>query len=218
MAGAVLLDLYDTLVWSDWPQLRRMIEERAGLADHRLLDAFVRTRQQRSVGAFGSQEGNLVAVLDAAGLQDPELASELSGLTTTFLQTGVHLWDDSLPVVRELRRRGVTTALVSNCDHGTRPVVDRLGLPEEMDAIILSFEVGVAKPDAGIYRAALDALNVRAEDAIFVDDQAAYCDGAAALGIESVLLVRADASPDEGVSENGGHRVIGDLRSVLDLV
>lgn len=218
MAGAVLLDLYDTLVWSDWPQLRRMIEERAGLADHRLLDAFVRTRQQRSVGAFGSQEGNLVAVLEAAGLLDPALASELSELTTTFLQTGVHLWDDSLPVVRELRRRGVATALVSNCDHGTRPVVDRLGLPEEMDAIILSFEVGVAKPDAGIYRAALDALNARAEEAIFVDDQAAYCDGAAALGIESVLLVRPDASPDEGVGENGGHRVIGDLRSVLDLM
>jgi putative hydrolase of the HAD superfamily len=218
VAGAVLLDLYDTLVWSDWPQLRRMIEERAGLADHRLLDAFVRTRQQRSVGAFGSQEGNLVAVLEAAGLPDPALAAELSELTTAFLESGVHLWDDSLPVVRELRRRGVATALVSNCDHGTRPVVDRLGLPEEMDAIVLSFEVGVAKPDPGIYRAALDALGVRAEDAIFVDDQAAYCDGAAALGIETVLVVRADASPDEGFGEVEGHRVIGDLRSLLDLV
>ncbi|MCI0632366.1 MAG: HAD family hydrolase [Actinobacteria bacterium] len=218
MARAVLLDLYDTLVWSDWPQLRRMIEERAGLADHRLLDAFVRTRQQRSVGAFGSQEGNLVAVLEAAGLPDPALASELSDLTTTFLHTGVHLWDDSLPVVRELRRRGVATALVSNCDHGTRPVVDRLGLPDEMDAIVLSFEVGVAKPDAGIYQAALDALGARPEEAAFVDDQAAYCDGAAALGIESVLLVRPDASPDEGVSWAGSHRVIGDLRAVLDLV
>jgi HAD superfamily hydrolase (TIGR01509 family) len=218
VARAVLLDLYDTLVWSDWPQLRRMIEERAGLADHRLLDAFVRTRQQRSVGAFGSQEGNLVAVLEAAGLPDPALASELSDLTTTFLHTGVHLWDDSLPVVRELRRRGVATALVSNCDHGTRPVVDRLGLPDVMDAIVLSFEVGVAKPDAEIYEAALDALGARPEEAVFVDDQAAYCDGAAALGIESVLLVRPDASPDEGVSWAGGHRVIGDLRTVLDLV
>ena len=218
MARAVLLDLYDTLVWSDWPQLRRMIEERAGLADRRLLDAFVRTRERRSVGAFGSQEANLVAVLEAAGLPDPALASELSELTTTFLQTGVHLWDDSLPVVRELRRRGVATALVSNCDHGTRPVVDRLGLPDEMDAIVLSFEVGVAKPDAGIYRAALAALGVRPEEAVFVDDQAAYCDGAAALGIESVLLVRADASPDEGFGENAGHRVIGDLRTVLELV
>ena len=217
MARAVLLDLYDTLVWSDWPQLRRMIEERAGLADHRLLDAFVRTREQRSIGAFGSQEGNLVAVLEAAGLPDPALASELSELTTTFLQTGVHLWDDSLPVVRELRHRGVATALVSNCDHGTRPVVDRLGLPDEMDAIVLSFEVGAAKPNAGIYQAALDALGVRAEEALFVDDQAAYCDGAAALGIRSTLLVRPDASPDEGVSW-GGHRVIGDLRSLLDLV
>jgi len=218
VARAVLLDLYDTLAWSDWPQLRRMIEERAGLARHELLDAFVRTREERSVGAFGSQEGNLAAVLETAGLSDEGLAAELSELTTAFLQTGVHLWDDSLPVVRELRRRGVSTALVSNCDHGTRPVVERLGLPGEVDAVILSFEVGVAKPDPGIYLEALQALGVLATEALFVDDQEAYCDGAAALGIETLLLVRAGASPDEGVSEAGRHRVIGNLLPLLDLV
>lgn len=217
-ARAVLLDLYDTLAWSDWPQLRRMIEERAGLADHRLLDAFVRTRQERSVGAFGSQEGNLAAVLETAGLTDPALAAELSELTTSFLQTGVHLWDDALPVVRELRSRGIRTVLVSNCDHGTRPVVDRLRLPDELDAVILSFEVGVAKPDAGIYLAALEALGAQPSEALFVDDQAAYCDGAAALGIQTLLLVRDDASPNEGITAVEGHRVIGDLRPLLDLV
>jgi FMN phosphatase YigB (HAD superfamily) len=83
--------------------------------------------------------------------------------------------------------------------------------------VILSFEVGVAKPDPGIYLAALEAVAARADETLFVDDQAAYCDGAAALGIETVLLVRPDASPG-GVSGAGGHRVIGDLRPLLDLV
>jgi putative hydrolase of the HAD superfamily len=108
--------------------------------------------------------------------------------------------------------------VVSNCDHATRPIVDELGLADEADAVLLSFEVGVAKPDAGIYRAALDALGAQPEGSVFVDDQAGYCDGAEALGIRSILILRDDAFPVEGTSVTGDREVIHDLRSLLDLV
>jgi putative hydrolase of the HAD superfamily len=84
--------------------------------------------------------------------------------------------------------------------------------------VLLSFEVGVAKPDAGIYRAALDALGAQPEGSVFVDDQAGYCDGAEALGIRSILILRDDADPVEGTSAAGDREVIHDLRSLLDLV
>jgi putative hydrolase of the HAD superfamily len=216
---AVLLDLYDTLVWTEWPKLRELIEDRAGLSRVDLLSAFDSTRAERSVGAFGSMEGDFRAVLRAAGVEDAdERAGPLAELATGFLEGGVHLWDDSLPVLRELRSRGIGTAIVSNCDHGTRPVVERLGLDAEAGAVVLSFEAGVAKPDAGIYRIALDALGARAEEAVFVDDQARYCDGAAALGIGTFILLRHEAAPGEGVSEPGGHAVLRDLRSLPDVV
>jgi HAD superfamily hydrolase (TIGR01509 family) len=216
---SVLLDLYDTLVWTEWPKLRELIEDRAGLSRVDLLSAFDRTRAERSVGAFGSMEGDFRAVLRAAGVEDPdERAGPLAELATGFLEDGVHLWDDSLPVLRELRARGIGTAIVSNCDHGTRPVVERLGLDAEADAVVLSFEAGVAKPDAGIYRIALDALGARAEEAVFVDDQARYCDGAAALGIGTFIVLRHGAAPGEGVSEPHGHAVLRDLRSLLNVL
>jgi putative hydrolase of the HAD superfamily len=216
---AVLLDLYDTLAWTEWKSMRLELEERLGLERRALLQAFERSRPKRSTGAFGSAEGDLTAILEAAGVSaDPELVRELAERTTTFLQTGVSLWEDSLPVMRELRRRGLRVAIVSNCDHSTRPVVERLGLVDDADAVILSFEVGAAKPAPEIYRAALERLNVEPENALFVDDQAAYCDGAAALGIQAVLIVRDGAEPAEGVSEPGGHRVITDLRALLELV
>ncbi|HJS25963.1 MAG TPA: HAD family hydrolase [Actinomycetota bacterium] len=216
---AVLLDLYDTLVWTEWPKLRVLIEERAGLARADLLAAFDRTRPERSVGAFGSMEGDFGAVLRAAGVEGAdEQARSLAEIATAFLEDGVHLWDDSLPVLRELRSRGIGTAVVSNCDHGTRAVVERLGLEDEADAVVLSFEAGVAKPDAGIYRIALGALDARAEDAVFVDDQARYCDGAAALGIATFIALRHEGAPGVGVGEPGGHAVLRDLRSLLDVV
>ncbi len=218
---AVLLDLYDTLVWTEWPSMRAALEERFGLTEAELLRAFTVTRPARSVGAFGSAEGDLAAILRAAGVEaEPDLVRELDAeRTQTLLETGVRLWEDSIPTLRELRRRGLRTAVVSNCDHATRPIVDRLGLGDETDAVILSFEVGVAKPDPGIYLAALEALGgVEPAEAVFVDDQARYCDGARALGIATFLILREEASPNEGVSEPGGHRVIRDLRALPDLV
>jgi putative hydrolase of the HAD superfamily len=216
---AVLLDLYDTLAWTDWKTMRVELQERLGVERKDLLRAFDRSRPQRSTGAFGSVEGDIAAILEALGVRaEPELVRELTRRTTTFLETGVSLWEDSVPVMRELGRRGLATAIVSNCDHSTRPVVERLGLHDEVNVVILSFEVGAAKPSPEIYRRALHWLNVQPENALFVDDQAAYCDGAAALGIQTALIVRESAEPAEGVSEPGGHRVITDLRALLELV
>ena len=218
--GAVLIDLYDTLAWTEWPTMRAELEERFGIAEADLIRAFTTTRKARSIGAYGSEEGNLRAILEAAGIAaDPALVRELNqGRARAFAENGVHLWDDSIPTLRELRARGLRTAIVSNCDHWTRPIVDQLGLGREADAIVLSFEVGVAKPDPGIYRVALDALDARPEEAVFVDDQAGYCDGAEALGIGSFLIVREDADPAEGVGLAGDRRVLRDLRSLLDVV
>lgn len=217
---AVLIDLYDTLAWTDWPTMRAELEERFGISELELLRAFTTTREARSIGAYGSAEGDLKAVLEAAGVRaGADLVHELNEARARALaENGVHLWNDSIRTLRELRGRGIRTAVVSNCDHATRPIVDDLGLGREVDAIVLSFEVGVAKPDAGIYRAALDALGARPEEAVFVDDQAAYCEGAEALGIRSLLIVRDDADPAEGVSLAGDRRVLHDLRSLLDLV
>ena len=217
---AVLLDLYDTLAWTQWPTMRAELEDRFGIGQADLLRAFTTTRQARSIGAYGSAEGDLAAVLEAAGVPaNKELVHELNETRMkAFAENSVHLWEDSLPTLRELRARGLRTAIVSNCDHSTRPIVDELGLEREADAVVLSFEVSVAKPDPGIYQAALDALAARPEEAVFVDDQAAYCEGAEAIGIRSFLILRDDSDPPEGISAPGDRLVLHDLRSLLDLV
>ncbi len=200
--------------------MRAELEGRFGLGEAALLRAFTTTREARSTGAFGSAEGDLAAILEAAGVpSEPELVHELNeARVKAFADNGVHLWNDSIPTMRELRARGLRTAIVSNCDHATRPIVDDLGLEHEADAIVLSFEVGVAKPDPGIYRAALEAVGAGPEEAVFVDDQAWYCEGAEALGIRSFLIRRDDADPAEGFGAAGDRDVLHDLRSLLDLV
>lgn len=218
-ADAVLLDLYDTVAEGAWADLARMVIDRIGVERETLFHAFDETRPARSVGAFGSAEGDLAAVIAACGVQpDPALVRELVALEREVLPSRVRLFEDSLPVVRALRAHGIRTALISNCSHSTRPIVDALGLGDEFDEVLLSFEVGAAKPDPAIYREALDRLgNPAPERAVFVDDQTRYCDGATAVGLRTLLIVREDADPAEGWDDNtNGHRVIRDLRALLD--
>ena len=210
---AILLDLYDTVARTHWGQLSERITKELGIEKRDLFRAYELTRTARGVGAYGSVEGDMTAIVESVGVDpDPELIERLLAMEREFSETGVELWEDSLPVVRELRARGTKTALISNCSHSTRPIVDRLGLGREFDEILLSFEVGAHKPDPVIYREALRRLgDVVPERAVFVDDQPAYCDGAAALGIGTFLIDRAD----DGTPDLNGHRVIGDLRALL---
>ena len=214
---AVLIDLYDTLVWSDWPRWQRALAGRLGVDGQALVRAFDETRPARSVGTFPDHDGDIAALLRALRIEPaPDLVRDVRALEERELMSDIHLYEDSLPAVRGLHERGVRTALVSNCSHNTRAVVRRLGLDEEFDAVILSFEVGAQKPQPEIYRTALERLGVAdPSHAVFVDDQTDYCDGAAAIGMDTRLMIR-PRDPIEGFAPTtNGHRVIMELTALL---
>jgi len=217
-ADAVLLDLYDTVAEGAWGDLASLVIERTGVTPEVLFRAFDETRPARSVGKYSTPEGDVAAVIEACGVRpDPSVVSEIVELERKSLPGRTRLYEDSLPVVRALREAKIPTALISNCSHSTRPIVDALGLEDEFDAVLLSFEVRAAKPDPVIYREALSRL--RGPDparTVFVDDQAKYCDGAAAVGLQTRLIVRDGANPAEGFGPNTNHHtVIKDLRALL---
>jgi putative hydrolase of the HAD superfamily len=53
---------------------------------------------------------------------------------------------------------------------------------------IYSFRVGASKPDPLIYREALKACKVRAEEAVYIDDIAAYAEAAQRLGMNGIVF------------------------------
>jgi putative hydrolase of the HAD superfamily len=215
---AVLFDLYDTFVWSRWGELSDHVADRLGIDRAALHAAYDVTRPARSTGAYGSAEGDMAAVVSAAGVEpSSSLIQDLTAYERAFLADGgITLYEDSLEVAAGLKARGTRTALVSNCSHSTIQVVEQLGLADVLDVLVLSVTAGVAKPDAGIYRAALEGVGAAADAAVFVDDQVRYCDGAAALGIGTRLIMRPSSDPVEGIeADTNGHRVITDLHALL---
>lgn len=130
-----------------------------------------------------------LAAKDVPGLEDV-LDDELA---EALYRTMIDLWapyDDALPVLDELRRREVATALLSNVGVDIRPVLDRSGLAERLDATVLSFEVGSVKPEPDIFAHAIEQLGASAEQTLMVGDSWRDDGGAAALGIRTLILPR----------------------------
>jgi len=68
----------------------------------------------------------------------------------------------------------------------------RYGFFRHFAGFVLSHEVGLLKPDERIFRIALEKVQARASEVLFVDDQDANIRAAQALGIDAFRFVNAD--------------------------
>ncbi|HAX69763.1 MAG TPA: hypothetical protein DCY14_09165 [Anaerolineae bacterium] len=89
--------------------------------------------------------------------------------------------------IRSLRRR-FHVGLISNAWDGMRPHLERTGLIELFETVIISAEVGVMKPEAKIYHLALEQAQVEAGEAVFVDDMPANIAACESIGMKGVLF------------------------------
>ncbi|TDN43681.1 putative hydrolase of the HAD superfamily [Curtobacterium flaccumfaciens] len=90
---------------------------------------------------------------------------------------------DVLALIDELHAAGYTTAVLTNGTDGVPAEIATFGLPERVDAVFSSHEIGVTKPDVRAFQHVLDALGVDGAEAFFTDDSAAKLTGAVALGM-----------------------------------
>jgi epoxide hydrolase-like predicted phosphatase len=86
-------------------------------------------------------------------------------------------------LVLRARRAGLLTGLLSNSWGNEYP---REGWDEMFDAIVISGEVGMRKPEPGIFHRALEMLAVTPEEAVFVDDLRVNVVAATELGLVGV--------------------------------
>ena len=86
-------------------------------------------------------------------------------------------------VVLRARRAGLRTGLLSNSWGNEYP---REGWDEMFDAVVISGEVGMRKPEPKIFAHMVDLLGVPAEQTVFVDDLPHNVEAARAVGLVGV--------------------------------
>lgn len=178
-AKAFVFDFYGTLVEDDisvppmWhhlnqlgyashPELEAIFEPNAfdglvtppwhGDPNH---DAWLRANWRQFVRLSGVPEAKVDNILQ-----------ELMAVQDTFRAKAV---TSAHTVLRLLRQRGIRLGLCSNWEHPIQPYLEQAGLPE-FDAIAVSAELGVRKPNTIMFCYVCSQLEVALEEAVFVGD------------------------------------------------
>jgi HAD superfamily hydrolase (TIGR01509 family) len=211
-ARACIFDAGGTLVHPDWPRLSRIAEEVSGrvFESREMGRAF--GEMLRSVGMEMQRKGFVLPdemkrphwtfrrMYSALGLDEATCAGVVERLAASHVER--HVWCDLDPdaqhVLEELKRQGLSVAVISNTEDGR--LIDSLhaaGISDYFDLLIDSHLVGHRKPDAAIFRLTLERLELEAHEAAYVGDSYAHDALAArATGLRGILLDPLDLHPE----------------------
>lgn len=130
-----------------------------------------------------SIEAHWQAVGDALGLTPRDTRA----LREAFYQGDV-LNAELITCLDALRARGLRTALLSNFSADLRDMLAQQDLVPRFDAIAISAEMGVMKPEPAAYQMVLQMLGLEASACVFIDDIPANVAAAQALGVHGIVF------------------------------
>lgn len=178
---AVFFDLGGVIVRTEYQAPRQQLAERLGM-EYDDLDRLVFNSDsgiQASIGAITSDQ-HWEAVLKR--LKRP--SDEVAAIRDAFF-AGDIVDRTILEFLRSLRGTH-QTGLISNAWSDLRDYITREKMIDAFDHIIISAEVGVAKPDPKIFQVALEKARVSPNEAVFVDDFYVNIEGCEKVGMKGI--------------------------------
>ncbi len=215
---AVLFDLYQTLVRDVGTGTREQaiaLAEAAGIPERDWLRAWRSRMQDTWRGRIPSLRARVEGALrKAAGDGVSEmLVDDMTSLL--LVRSRPRLYPDVRESLAALRERGYRLGIISNIESSESHWLTELALTALFDAIVLSCEVGVIKPEREIYLLAADRLSVQPGECAFVDDQPVFLRAARGLGMAAVRIDRPNGE-DRHPEDDGYDLRIESLRELLD--
>nr|WP_225409173.1 HAD family phosphatase [Stigmatella hybrida] len=184
---ALIFDLGNVLVFHDNGLLFHRLGARAGLPPQEVVQRLTGAGWTAANRGQLDAEGIRQDVCGALGVELP--MEEFAPLWSSHFT--VH--EAVLPLVEALEGR-VKRVLLSNTNvlHVAylRP---RLPLLQRFDAVLMSCEVGLVKPEPAFFQLALERAGCAPHEAAFFDDLPEYVEAANALGIRGHLFTTAPA-------------------------
>ncbi|HLH10239.1 MAG TPA: HAD family phosphatase, partial [Terriglobales bacterium] len=117
---------------------------------------------------------------------------------SSLRQWDVEMWSNLNPAmiswIQALKSAGIRTALLSNMQLDmAKKVRAEFSWIKELHTAVLSYELRLAKPEAGIYEHCLRGLGTSPEETLFIDDREVNVEGARKVGLQAIRF----ESPDQ---------------------
>ena len=162
------------------------------------------------------REGVWRDALGAVGNTDAALAREMQVAYVRARRARETIDPEAEPVLADLARDHRLGLLTNGAGDVQREKLSRTPFARYFDAVVVSHEAGIGKPDPRVFEIALERLAARASDAVMVGDSLARdVAGAQRAGLRAVWIDRGlwredAAKPDATI------RRLSDLRAALD--
>ncbi len=184
--------LYDATVWRHW-----LVQLLSRLGMHTSHQAFFHLWERSFLveahcgrcDYWDALRGLLTSIGLARGQIDEVLAA--ASARRRQLDETVRALPGVARTLERLQHRGVRLGVVANDDAGSATLAQRLrraGLNVEWHAIVTSYDVQCAMPEAHVYHAALTTLGLPAEQAAVVSHDRVELAGAAAIGMHTIAV------------------------------
>ena len=176
MTRAILFDLFNTLIASGNRKRAMTVREMGaalGVEPDAFGQAFVRTWRERMLGTLGDLAEQCRTIARSVG-GDPtdDQVSRAVELRLAFNRRTIVVAEATLAALATARAAGFQLAIVSNCTVDSGTALGETPLVAAVDEVVLSYQVGIAKPDTRIYEIACDALDVTPASCVYVGDGA----------------------------------------------
>lgn len=189
---AVFFDFGGVIQRTEFQAPRQRLAQRFGM-DYDDIDKLVFSSPsaiQATIGAVSETE-HWQAVAQRLKVRDEEIQE----VEKEFFAGDII--DHSLLQYLSMLRPRFITGLISNAWSGMRAYIERQRIAGSFDHLVISAEVGAAKPEARIYQIALEQAQVRADEAVFVDDVVENIEACERVGMKGILFMNSQDAVDQ---------------------
>lgn len=176
MIKAVIFDMFETLIthFACPLYMGKQIAEEAGIPEPKFREIWDTTEETRTLGKR-TFEDVIEEILKVNNRYSTELFERIVRKRKQSKEACFeHLHPQILPLLKELKENQVKIGLITNCYFEERDVIRNSILFPYFDAVCMSCELGMKKPEAAIFQKCMDELAVAPEECLYVGDGGSF--------------------------------------------
>jgi putative hydrolase of the HAD superfamily len=192
MIKVVIFDMYETLIthYKSPLYFGTQMAIDAGITEEKFQELWKPTEVDRTIGKKTLEEV-LEMILIKNNCYSGELCDSIVQKRIAAKEECFnHLHPEIIPLLRSLKEKEIIIGLISNCFSEEAYVISKSTLFPYFDAVYLSYEQGIQKPDAEIYKSCMNKLRAKADECLYVGDGGSFeLEAARELGMNAIQAV-----------------------------
>lgn len=169
---AVIFDMFETLIteWGHKKYKRREISRELKVELPAFTKIWHESEHDRWIGKILYEDIIRLIMMELGCSDEEAYQTVIRRRYETKAACFKYLHKELIPLLDKLKEKGYKLGLISNCFSEEVKVIRESCLYPYFDAVVLSYEAGLLKPDRRIYELCVDKLGLSAQDCLYVGD------------------------------------------------